>query len=274
MRRFLIKLIPFLLCILAVAALRYYVTYDSRYDYYSISGRPISNSLVIVGDSKTLFGIDEKTLDHQDFYNLSSWGARPINTIKALESFDLTDNTIIMSVSSRIFLQDDTMALSDNNSLYRVFDFNLYHQAHSYFLHQSAGRWEYTRQAGGSLQFVDNIRTYSAYSATKDTTFYGQYVHAVNRDFYVDIKVQHFARLYKELIKNNRIILVDLPERNAFNKLVVEFEPMLFEKITAVTGAQVYDFGTYPDECFYDSHHMNSIGARRFSEELKERFLR
>ena len=273
MKRFVIKLVPFLLLIIVAASVRYYLKYDARYNYYNVSPRAISQSYVVVGDSKTLFGIDPQLVADLPFYNLSSWGARPLNTLNALAPYDLDANLILLSVSSRIFLQNDTLSNGHYNSVVHIFDYNLYTEAHQQLGHTSTGNWEYTLHPNGCLSFNQDIRSYAEYSATKDTTFYGNFMHASDRDYFVNIKLKHFVRLYQALSAKNKVILIDLPERATYNKMVAPFEEALYAAIKQQTGQEVIDFGTYDDRCFYDSHHMNSIGARQFTDTLKKMFF-
>jgi hypothetical protein len=45
------------------------------------------------------------------------------------------------------------------------------------------------------------------------------------------------------------LILSDLPERSAYTEMASTLEEELHQKIKALTGDTILDFGVYPDEC-------------------------
>ena len=66
--------------------------------------------------------------------------------------------------------------------------------------------------------------------------------------------------------------LIDLPERDCYNTWVEQVEISMHKKFDSITNKKIVDFGGYPDSLFYDGHHLNIVGGRRFTNEFIERF--
>ncbi len=198
--------------------------------------------------------------------NLSSWGAQPFDLLKGIDKYDIKNCTILINVTSRIFFQPDT-TFADNspNNIKRIFNFKL---ELSDFNEGKRGRWEYKTQKSGSITFLNITRPYSSYNWKKDSTKCSSSINDSNTEKYTNIKIKHFTSLVKKLRANNQIILIDLPERKDYDKIIRKYEDEIFQRIFDRTGIKIIDFGIYPNSLFYDSHHLNKIGQKIFSYEL------
>lgn len=275
MRRFVHKVIPFIVIALAVAGIRYWVNVDKRSKCY-FNAITIDTGLVIIGDSKSLAGFDESVLDgHTGLksYNLSIWGARPLNNLRLVDEVHIRNSIVFLVVSSRIFLSLDSIDRSKVQNIEKIFNFNLYDKVKGFVKHNKEGRWEYTRQKNGGITLINKTRYYAPYSRYNDSLSYCEKIRSPKLDYFVDVKIGHVIEIIKKLlVNNNQLYLVDLPDRASYLGWVKNEEDRLFGKLTTKTGMGIIDFGIYPDSFFYDSHHLNRIGARRFTEDFCKRF--
>jgi hypothetical protein len=269
MVKFLIKILPFLILFLLNISLRFWVKYDPRYNFFIYNDvNKFRNETIIIGDSKTLSGINDDAFNKMatSIVNLSSWGAQPFDLLKGIDKYDIKNCTILINVTSRIFFQPDT-TFADNspNNIKRIFNFKL---ELSDFNEGKRGRWEYKTQKSGSITFLNITRPYSSYNWKKDSTKCSSSINDSNTEKYTNIKIKHFTSLVKKLRANNQIILIDLPERKDYDKIIRKYEDEIFQRIFDRTGIKIIDFGIYPNSLFYDSHHLNKIGQKIFSYEL------
>lgn len=273
MKRFIFKLFPYISIFLILAGVRYWINFDHRYRFYINPEKIITNKTVIIGDSKTLLGIDESVFRQNqiELINLSSWRAFPVDHLNALSNHTLENNLLLINVSSRIFLQPDSSNHGESpNEINQIFNFRLHKKALLQLNHSYPGNWEYEIQKGGSLTFKNNFRTYKKYDWKLDSTEYSALLQDTMTNILTRVKVDHFTKLVKRLSRNNRIVLIDLPERNNFEKLIQDYENQLFNTIQNQTGKKVHDFGIFNDSLFYDSHHLNRDGSTIFSHQLFE----
>ncbi|MFM7618469.1 MAG: hypothetical protein ACKO5Y_01380 [Bacteroidota bacterium] len=273
MRRFLIKTIPFLAILLAMLIARFWLLSDSRFDYYYYPDKDIRNKIVIVGDSKMLTGINDEcfALNKIEIVNLSSWGAFPLDHILALKNHKLENNIVVLNISSRIFLLNDSSSIQNSPiSIQNILNFRM-HKKFSDMINQSAGRWEYERQPSGSMRFNHKFNSKFDYNWEYDSLYHIKLLNNPNLNKKTAIKIQHLKELINQLKLTNKVILIDGPERAIFNQLISNYEIDLFKKIQQELNLSVFDFGIYNDSLFYDSHHLNDVGSTIFSNQLIER---
>lgn len=270
MHKFTVKIIPFCIIIILIGITRFYTNYDARYNYYYYTNKNIKNKIILIGDSKSQSGIDENVFDKKEIANLSSWGARPYDNLISLEKYKIKNNVIFIVVTSRIFLQLDTTASLWNtkNKISGIYDFNLYAELKKQLNKSDEGSWEYKFQNGGSIKFVNQFRNYRPYNWSEDSSHYSKLLLDSQRQKYTDFKINHLIEIYNMLKNSNTIYFIDLPERKDFDGLVKSYENDLFKSLENKTGQSIIDFGTYNDEYFYDSHHLNKMGSKKFTTEL------
>jgi hypothetical protein len=267
MYRFLYKISPFFVLFLLILVVRFWVKYDPRYNFFIYDQKRVfKNQYIIIGDSKTLTGINDEVFKNNgiSIINLSSWGATPFDLLKGLEKYQFENCTIILNASSRIFLHPDTTSSQNSpNNILKLFNFRLRFDD---FGDNKKGRWEYKIQKSGSISFINLTRPYDSYVWKKDSTHYASLLIDVKKT--ENIKIDQFSTLISKLRYNNRVILIDLPERKEYNKLAEKYEGFIFSEISHKTGINIIDFGIYADSLFYDSHHLNINGQKTFSSEL------
>ena len=270
MKRFLFKTIPFSIILAALLVSRYWLLNDSRFNYYYYPEKDIQNKIVIIGDSKMLTGIDDQcfTSNNLELVNLSSWGAFPLDHIVALKDHKIENNLIVLNISSRIFLLNDSSSIQNSpTSIKNILNFRI-HNKITDMLNQSAGRWEYERQPSGSMKFNHKFNTKFDYNWEYDSIYHTKLLNNPKLTSRTDIKIQHLKELINSLKIKNKVILIDGPERACFNDLVSLYETELFNKIEKELNLTVFDFGVYNDSLFYDSHHLNDDGSKIFSSQL------
>ena len=167
-------------------------------------------------------------------------------------------------------LKDSTCYNFSPNRIFNLLDFKLHKQIQQFVSQSSPGRWEYVFQKKGSISFVNRYRPYNCYNWEEDSLNYSKLMKDPKTFEYSEVKINHFIQLINELSKKNRVVLVDLPERKRFDKLVKSYEDVLFSRIEAKSKMRIKDFGVYNDSLFYDSHHLNSEGSRIFSNKIIE----
>lgn len=275
MRRFLHKIIPFIVIISAIAVLRYWVNVDKRSKCY-YTADIIDSGLVIIGDSKSLAGFDEHVLDTYSklrSYNLSIWGARPLNNLWLVDEIHIQNSMVFLVVSSRIFFNLDSIDRSKVQNIEKVFNFNLYEKLYGFIRHTKEGRWEYVRQENGGITLINKKRYYAPYSRYNDSSSYCEKIHSPMLNYFVDVKIAHIKEIIRKLSANkNKLYLIDLPDRSSYVDWVKTEENKLFKKLNVKTGMEVIDFGVYDDSLFYDSHHLNKLGATYFTEDFCRKF--
>ena len=272
MKSFLFKISPFILILLINISIRYWVNFDHRYDFFIYKGeKNIENSIIIIGDSKTLAGIDQEEFlrNNIQIINLSSWGARPYDLEKAITHYNIENSTVFINVTSRIFLGNDSTSIeSSPNKIYNLLNFPLHIKLIGFVKKNIQGRWEYQTEKCGSIKFNNLYRPYRNYLWKDDSTNYSKLLNDSLTNYFTTIKIKHLSHIVNHLGKNNTVVLMDLPERVEFDNLVRSYEQKIFEDISRQTGRKIWDFGIYPNELFYDSHHLNKIGRKQFSSEL------
>jgi hypothetical protein len=270
MQRFLFHITPFLAILIAVVLFRMWLLKDDRYDFYYRKDLEIQNQVVIIGDSKMLTGIQDEVFNKSniEIVNLSSWGAFPWDHLIALKPFKLEKNIILLNISSRIFLLNDSSTFENSPvAIKNIFNFRI-HKKISDLLNQSAGRWEYSRLPSGSMKFIHQFNTKFDYNWEYDSIYHVKLLNNPLLKSKTDLKIQHLKELVTQLKRDNTVILIDGPERFRFNKLISNYEKSLFAQIQNELNQEVFDFGVYNDSLFYDSHHLNEAGAAFFSTNL------
>lgn len=284
MKRFLRNTAPFLIVILSITTVRYYFATNENTDkrsFYFDEDRRFSHSVLVIGDSKSQFAFNDSLIALKlgdRFFNLSIWGARPYDNLINSKKIFADSCLILLSISSRVFFDPDTCSTRKTGvSIKEVYNFNLIdkiNEAHIANINKDeSGRWEYDIQKSGSLEFKYSFRPYGGYERENDSLHFFENIHSSQFGYYKNKKISHLKQLIEKLEKsNNRIMLIDLPERECFTKWSALYERDLFGQIERETGFPVIDFGQYGDECFYDSHHLNTKGARMFSLSLLNKF--
>jgi hypothetical protein len=285
MKKFLFHALPFLVIVTLVGYIRFQFLAgdlaDKRTFYKQLPDTKFSNAWLIVGDSKSQFGFDDNLmLDSiiSNFSNLSIWGARPLDYLQNLKNHPIENSVIFIVISSRTFLEPDTMYKFHRTfDIRELFDFNLYSSAHDYLLGNSGkmnqGAWEYSLQPAGSLRYKYNKRIGSAYNRHDDSIHQLMNIQLYPENEFLDIKIKHLKQLIQQLSKrSNRVLLISLPERQCYKQWLNTYDLVLFQRIEEKTGLSVIDFGAYNDAFFYDSHHLNGEGSRYFTTQFLERF--
>jgi hypothetical protein len=268
MKYFLFKSFPYLIIFLLIGFVRLYISFDERYNYFNYKTKNISKKIVIIGDSKSLVDFDDDFFEENSMINFSTWGAKPLNHLNALKGYKLENNLIFLVVSSRIFVSNDSLKIG--NDIQSIFNFNLYDKAKDYYFHADQGNWEYYFQKNGSIKMQNLYRGYRPFNRNGDSTFYSKLIRDPGRIKFTQRKIEHFLVLYNNLKLNNRVVLIDLPERFSYYNYAKRFEVQLFNEIKKPTGEEIIDFGVLPDFYFYDSHHLNRIGSRVFTKNFVE----
>lgn len=270
MRKFTINIIPFCILTLLIGIVRFYAVYDARHNFYNYTNTNIENKTVFIGDSKSLFGIDENVFDEKDVVNLSSWGAQPYDNLNSLKKYKIKNSIIFIVVTSRVFLHLDTTnhSLQTKNTISGIFDYNLYQQLKSQFNRSEKGSWEYQLQRGGSMYLINQFCDYHRYNWKEDSNYHSKLLVDSQSQKFMNTKINHLLEIYNKFTPNNTVFFIDLPERKDFDELIRSYENNLFKSIEKKSSLSVIDFGVYNEEFFYDSHHLNKNGSKKFTSEL------
>jgi hypothetical protein len=278
MKVFFKKLLPYCLILILIAILRFAfwggILADKRTFFVTENLKLFENGVVVIGDSKSQFAFNDSILNSKigiQFRNISIWGARPLDMFENVESIQFKNTLIYIVISSRTFLEPDTMYAFHQDFKWRdLFDFNLFNSIENEFLlplkRRSAGAWEYTQQGNGSLAFKALYRPWGVYARESDSIHQAVNIENFSSNLYIDYKIQHISKLINRLNKSgNHVKLISLPERVCYKSWTQDIDYQLFMRIQKKTGYSVMDFGTLPDSVFYDSHHLNKEGAKKFS---------
>lgn len=270
MHKFIIKIIPFGILTLLIGILRFYAVYDARHNFYNYTNTNIENKIVFIGDSKSLFGIDEIVFNEKDVVNLSSWGAQPHDNLNSLNKYEIKNSIIFIVVTSRIFLHLDTTnhSVQTKNSISGIFDYNLYQQLKNQFKRSEKGSWEYQLQRGGSMYLINQFCNYHRYNWKEDSNYHSKLLVDSQSQKIMNTKINHLLEIYNKFTPHNIVFFIDLPERKDFDVLIRSYENNLFKSIEKRSSLSVIDFGVYNEEYFYDSHHLNKNGSKKFTSEL------
>jgi hypothetical protein len=254
---------------------------DKRTFYSRITDSELTNSWLIVGDSKSQFGFNDSIITktiNKNYLNLSIWGARPFDYLQNLNNQPISNSVIFIVISSRTFLEPDSMYRFHRSAdVTGIFDFNLFKSFRNYcnkdVTKKEQGAWEYTNQQAGSLIYKYEFRPWASYARFDDSVHQAGNIKLFGENRFIEVKLEHLSKLINQYKNNsNRVILISLPERHCYKSWVNRYESILFEKIKVKTGLEVIDFGILDDMYFYDSHHLNSAGTRYFTTQFLAKF--
>ena len=280
MTHFFKKITPYLLIVICMVAVRYVfykkIFYDGR-EKPRIEKTTFNDAIIIMGDSKSQFGFNDSMIaatTNKPYFNVSQWSFRPLNNLELLDKYTIKNSTVFVSVSSRLFLYLDTISLFiQPNNFSDLFNFNLNTFLKTNIKHTGMGRWEYTISPHGSHMFVDLKRRYQPYLQKEDSTIIVSQLTDSTNEYFLNRKIIHLATLIKKLnAANNKVILICLPERPCYNRWAGEYDIKFARLIKEGTGLPLYNFGTYPDSLFYDSHHLNKNGSVLFTKAFLDQF--
>ena len=252
--------------------------YDERH-IYQVSDKKIENAIVVIGDSKSLTDFYDSIINENTkipFYNLSSWGAFPYNILKEIKPYQIKDCEVFLVLSVRIFAQPDTINLFNRNHFNFSENFNsssISNELLAEILHMAEGKWEYERLKSGGIVFKNLVRPYSSYDIEGDSSYYSDLMRSEKYHLFKEQKIKHFIELFNVLSENNRVRIIDLPERILFEEIAESYESDIFKRIELETGSKIIDFDWYPDSLFYDSHHLNKKGAIVLTKEFVSDFV-
>lgn len=274
MKKVLLKLSPFvLLSVFFIVVRNKYV--DERFLMPQHYEKEIDNAILLLGDSKNCADFNDSILDkysNKNIYNLSFWGASPANIKKLVENINIKNSKIFLNISSRVYISQGF-----SNEKYRIremFYGNFLRNFLLYVTRKGPGKWEYGKTKFGSTYFYSLKKPYSDYNRKLDSGIIASNFKddsAKNR--YNNVTKSMLADLIQHLSKNNNeVFLIDLPERSCYNKWVENSEIQLFKRVDSLSKNKIVDFGSYPDSLFYDSHHLNTLGTVKFTNEFIERF--
>lgn len=274
MKIVLLKLSPFALLAIVILIIRNNL-FDDRFIMPNNYKSKINNAIVLLGDSKASSGFNDSILDkfsNKKMYNLSFWGASPVNINTLVKNITISNSTIFLNISSRIYINH---SFGEEKYRYKeIFNENILDKYLMYKTKSGPGKWEYEKSKYGSMYFTHLISPYRLYKRNEDSinTSKAIKIDSVNNKFY-KYTLNVFIELYDYLKKNNnKVYLIDLPERDCYNTWVKHVEISMYKKLDSITNKNIIDFGVYPDSLFYDGHHLNILGGRRFTNEFIERF--
>jgi hypothetical protein len=167
--RSLLKLSPFALLAIVFLVIRNNLL-DDRFIMPNNYESKINNSIVLLGDSKASTAFNDSILDkysNKKMYNLSFWGASPVNINTFIKNITISNSTIFLNISSRIYINQ---APAEDKYRYKeIFNGNIVGKYLLYINKNEKGKWEYERSKYGSMYFTHLISPYRLYKRNEDS---------------------------------------------------------------------------------------------------------